>query len=145
MKFVKVDFKLEVNDDFPPIAIESLNGIMMKSGLIKIDNAPFFVESIAVGDIVDCSKTEGQSNYNFESVIHEGGHKSIAIIFIDDSVKEGTYQTLTSFGCFCEYGEFQGFNMLAVDCDESVNFGEIQFYLSECEANGAISFAELCL
>lgn len=146
MKHIKVDFKLEVDqDDFPPIAVETLNGTLLDNGLVRIDNVPFFVEDIAIGDLVQCDKAPNCEHYQFSSVVDEGPNKSISIILIDDSVKEGLYQTLKKFGCYCEYGEFQHFNMFAVNCGETVNFVELQSYLMESELNGKISYAELCI
>lgn len=125
--------------------MESLNGILLGSGLIKIDNVPFFVEEIAIGDEVKCSNSPGKKNYQFEEVIYEGTHKSVSILFINDLYKEQIYQFLKSKGCYCEYGEFGEFNMLAVDISDDVIYEEIEQYLIEKETEGIISYAELCV
>lgn len=146
MTAVKVDFKLvDFEDGFPPVGVESLNGVLLDSGLIKIDNVPFFVEDIAVGDVVKCLNLPGKKNYQFEEVIYEGTHKSISIIFINDLSKENIYQFFKSKGCYCEYGEFGAFIMLAVDINDDVIYEEIEKYLSKQESEGTISYAELCV
>ena len=125
--------------------MESLNGILLDSGLIKIDNVPFFVEEIAIGDVVKCFNLPEKKNYQFEEVIYEGTHKSVSILFINDSSKEHIYQFLKSKGCYCEYGEFGEFNMLAVDINDEVIYEDIEQYLSKLESEGTISYAELCV
>ena len=145
MSVVKIDFKIENDgDDFPPIGVESLNAILLDSGLLQIDNVPFFIEEIAVGDVVKCLKSPEEKNYQFDEVIYEGTHKSVSILFIDDSCKENIYQFLKSKNCYCEYGEFGVFNMLAVDISADVIYEEIEQYLSKQESTGVISYAELC-
>ncbi|NMM42159.1 DUF4265 domain-containing protein [Pseudoalteromonas arctica] len=146
MSTVKIDFELDVDaDGFPPIAVESLNGILLDSGLIQIDNVPFFIEEIAVGDVVKCFKAPQRKNYQFEEVVYEGTHKSVAILFVNNSEKEEIYQFLKSKGCYCEYGEFGEFNMLAVDINDEVIYEDIEKYLAKLESEGAISYAELCV
>jgi hypothetical protein len=146
MSIVKIDFNLDTDEsNYPPIKVETLNGILLADGAIQIDNAPFFVEEIAVGDKVKCSSSQDRVNYQFEEVVEEGDHKAISIIFIDDSCKETIYQYLKSLNCFCEYGEFQDFNMLAIDIDSEVDYLSVKKYLSEKESEGIISYAELCI
>jgi hypothetical protein len=146
MSQVKVDFILDMEDeDFPPISVETLNGCLLKDGLIKIDNTPFFVESVAVGDKAKCTQELGKKNYQFLTVVEESGNKAISIIFIDDSFKESIYQYLKKAGCYCEYGEFKGFNMLAVEISSELNYEQIEAYLLDKEERGVLSYAELCI
>ena len=53
--------------------------------------------------------------------------ESISIIFIDDDSKEEVYQYFKKHDCYCEYGEFDGYNMLAVSVDKDLDH-EIQSY-----------------
>ncbi|MFT4926975.1 MAG: hypothetical protein ACI8WB_003075 [Phenylobacterium sp.] len=81
MSNVKIDFNLDIDENnYPPIKVETLNGILLADGVIKIDNAPFFVEEIAVGDKVKRHISLKRNNYQFEQVLEEGYHKSISII-----------------------------------------------------------------
>lgn len=145
MELVKVDFTLDIEDGYPPVGVETLNGIIQSNGLIKIDNAPFFAEEIAVGDEVRCGKYPDKKNYQFEKVVEVGGNKTVSVIFINDACKEGVYQYFRKIGCYCEYGEFVDFNMLAVDIDEKVDYQKVKEYLSCMESKGFLSYAELCV
>ncbi|MEZ5347361.1 MAG: DUF4265 domain-containing protein [Pyrinomonadaceae bacterium] len=146
MKYVKVRFELEILEDgFPPVGVETLNGQLIDNDLVKLDNTPFFATGVAVGDLLNCSKTKIESIYQFETLVSSSGYKSISIIFVDDSCKESIYQHLKACGCYCEYGEFDGFNMLAVSAGKDLDYNGILSYLNEYEDSGRISYAELCV
>lgn len=50
----KIYFRLKVDEDgYPPYTTESLWGIKLKNGFYQIDNIPFYVYGIALGDIVE--------------------------------------------------------------------------------------------
>ena len=143
---VKVNFNLEVEEDgFPPISVETLNGVLLEEGLIRIDNTPFFVEGVAIGDKIKCCLSPGNNNYQFLDVVEESGNRAISIIFIEDSYKEEVYQYLKNAGCYCEYGEFKDFNMMAVEVDGKINYEDIENYLTVKESQAILSYAELCI
>jgi len=143
---IKVHFKLEPEGDgFPPIGVESLNGYCDRSDLVRLDNTPFFAIGVALGDVVLYEKHPSKNEYWYCGVYSESGNKALSIIFLDEACKEEVYQHLKSSGCYCEYGEFGNFNMLAVGVYASLNYSEIASYLGEKEAGGLISYAELCV
>lgn len=146
MNIVKVIFELDVLEDgYPPVGSESLNGILLDNGFIEINNTPFFVEEIACGDIVRCNKHPESGKLIFDSVIKEGTSKSVSIIFLEQSVKDSIYSKLRKLGCYCEYGEFGSLKMLAVEVDNSCDYQKVSEFLSEEEADGNISYSELCI
>lgn len=143
---IKVRFQLEILEDgFPPIGVETLNALLIDDDTVKLDNTPFFAESVAAGDVLKVSKTNSEHIVQFESVLSHGGNKSIAIIFIDDACKEDIYQYFKTNSCYCEYGEFRDFNMLAVSIGSEMDYGKIASYLDEKERLGELSYAELCI
>ena len=146
MAQIKVNFELEIVEaGFPPISHETLNGILLPNGLVKIDNTPFFVEEIAVGYVVECVTDGINSNHSFLNLVEKSDHEARSIMFIDSSIEEEIYQFLKKAGCYCEYGEFSDFNMLAVDIAGDVNSDCIYAFLDEFEALEKLSYAELCL
>ncbi|MGV9933263.1 DUF4265 domain-containing protein [Streptomyces olivaceoviridis] len=50
--YVKVHFRLETEDDWPPASVESLWAVDQGDGTSRLDNIPWFVRGIACGDIV---------------------------------------------------------------------------------------------
>ena len=95
--------------------------------------------------IAEVSKTSSEHIVQFESVLSQSGNKSIAIIFIDDNCKEDVYQYFKGHGCYCEYGEFRDFNMLAVSIGSELDYSKLASYLDEKEKLGELSYAELCI
>ena len=146
MNQVKVRFELEIlEDDFPPVGVETLNARLVDTSTVELDNTPFFAKSVAVGDLLRCSKTKQDHIVQFEEVLSPSGNRSISIIFIDDDCKEETYQFFKRHECYCEYGEFDGFNMLAVSIGHNIDYNKLAFYLDKKEELGKISYSELCI
>lgn len=146
MKDIKVRFELEIlEDDFPPVGVETLNARFIDNNKVELENTPFFADSVAVGDIISCRKTEHSHIFQYESVVTPSGHKSISIIFIDDDCKEEVYHHFKGYDCYCEYGEFDGYNMLAVSIDKELGYSKVAAYLDEKAESGKISYAELCI
>ncbi|WP_406325717.1 DUF4265 domain-containing protein [Streptomyces sp. NBC_01617] len=50
---MKVHFRLEVEDDWPPASVESLWGIDRGAGTAELANTPFFVRGVVIGDVVE--------------------------------------------------------------------------------------------
>ena len=143
---VKVRFELEVLENgFPPVGVETLHARLVDTNTVELDNTPFFAKGVAVGDLLRCSKTKQDHIVQFEGVLSPSGNKSISIIFIHDDIKEETYQFFKSNDCYCEYGEFGGFNMLAVSINQTIDYSKLAFYLGKIEELGKISYAELCI
>ena len=146
MNECKVRFELEILEDgFPPVGVETLNARLVDTNTFELDNTPFFAKSIAVGDILRCSQTKHDHIVQFEEVLSPSGNKSISIIFIDDDCKEEIYQFFKQNECYCEYGEYGEFNMLAVSINPNFDYSKIAFYLDKKEELGKISYAELCI
>lgn len=148
-EFVKVVFPLEIDEDgFPPIASEALNARRESNGF-ALENTPFFVTGIALGDRVDGTPVQGLSDkFIFSRVIESSTSKAISIIFLDPEVKEIVYQELKRRGCYCEYGEFgkaDELQMLAVSVPDSCDYESVARYLAEHEADGRLSYAELAV
>lgn len=142
----KIHFELEVKEDgFPPISIESLNGMQISDGKFRVENTPFFAEGIAIGDVIQANRRSGLKGFWFDSVIEESKNISISIIFIEENLEERVYQKMKEFGCFCEYGEFGALRMLAVCVYASVDYAQVSNFLDELESQERLSYAELCL
>lgn len=146
MNDVKIGFQLEIEEDgFPPVSVETLNGRLISETTVELDNTPFFAEGVAAGDILRFNKIRDSEILEYEHVVQASGNKSISIILIDEECKENIYQKLKGFGCYCEYGDFTDFAMIAAcvgaDCDYSL----IAEFLDQQEGSGKLSYAELCV
>jgi Domain of unknown function (DUF4265) len=145
MNVVRVHFDLDVDDGFPPISAEIMNGKIISEGIIEIDNTPFFVQGIAAGDRVSCQPFGDDRNFRFVSLLEASGSAAISVIFVRPECADSIYSDIREWGLYCEYGEFPEYNMLAISIDGAEKFRELVDYLQDKEDAGDISYAELCL
>src|SRR4051812_4703616 len=72
---VKIFFPLERDDDgYPPTDVEALWSIPLGDGTFQIDNLPFYVRNLSLGDVVEVSIRNNR--YEFDS-IKRRSHNSI--------------------------------------------------------------------
>ncbi|MGW4447202.1 DUF4265 domain-containing protein [Streptomyces sp. NPDC004682] len=50
--YVKAYFRLEIEDDWPPAAVESLWAVDLGDDTVRLGNVPWFVRGVACGDVV---------------------------------------------------------------------------------------------
>lgn len=142
---VRVNFDLEVELGYPPVSSEIIHGSVISDNLIVIENTPFFVEGIALGDVVLCEDLKDGEIWNFLQLREESGNRAISIIFIDNSCEDIIYKKIKSMGHYCEYGAFPEYTMLAVCVSKDSPITNLTEYLFSLEQDGKISYAELCL
>ena len=145
MSTVKILFGLEPDEDgYPPIGSESLNAIACEDGRYRLDNTPFFVEGVSLGDVVEAVKSVG-SALNFKRVHTQSSNTSLSIILLDADVRESLVRYLEGMDCYCEYGEFPTMEALAVSVPATAPYADVTGHLEELEDRGLISYAELAL
>lgn len=145
MSNVKVHFQLEIEEDgFPPISVETLNGILKTDGFVTLDNTPFFALNVALGDMVLCEQLRNTDGLWFKAVVEQSNNLALSVIYLDD-VEDLVYDFLTSLGCYCEYGEFGQMAMLAVCVFPNIEYNRVKSFLDKHESAGALSYAELCI
>lgn len=145
-KTIDVGFDLEIEKDgWPPISTEILQALPLGDGKVRIDNTPFFVTSIALGDVVKVFRVDGENYSRCEELVEEGGNYALSVILRDHASKDLIVQLLSEERCYYEYGEFGKTKMCAISITGLDIFEKVQARLNELEANDIISYAELCL
>lgn len=146
-EFRKVFFQLKTDeDDYPPVNTESLNAKRLNADRFQIDNTPFFVEGIALGDIITVDEIpESNEKYWFKKVLKQSENNSLSIIFLDNSCIDKVKSELNNFGCYCEYGKIGSLEMLAVSVKKGKDYNLAFDYLESLEKLEIISFSELAL
>ena len=141
---VKVYFPLiGEGQGFPPISVETLNVVTIEpEGCFKLDNTPFFAESVALGDLVKCKPSSSADHWIFEKVVPPSGASAISIIFIENDCKETVKSFLNENNYFYEYGEFPDFDMLAVSVDDSQVVNSVISFLDDNEQSGVYLVAQ---
>ncbi|MEZ4317125.1 MAG: DUF4265 domain-containing protein [Myxococcota bacterium] len=145
----KIVFPLDVDEDgFPPIGSESLNARREGTRFI-LDNTPFFVPGVALGDVVEAVPApSGSGKYDFVRVVTPSTNKALSIIFLEFGIKDAVCDELRARGCFCEWGTFgRGGTllMLAVSVPDSCSYPSIADFLDRYERDDRLSYAELAV
>lgn len=113
----------------------------MGEGLFQIDNIPFFVTGIALGDIVSAIHEGGE--FRFQKVVHPSGHSTLRLIIYDKSEVPTVRRLLKERGCTSEGSHIPG--LISVDVPPSVSLDELRAMLDEGEAQERWGYEEACL
>lgn len=137
---VRVRFKLSRNEDGSrPAASETLWAISTGvAGHFRIDNIPFFVVGVSVGDVVLAES--GERTLEFVSVVEKSGHRSVGLSYRSDEVRSAVRTRLTELGCRVERGDSP--KVLAVDVPPPVSLDDVTAYLAGMEELGDLSYYE---
>lgn len=113
------------------------------NSLYSVDNIPFVVKRVALGDIITIEFDEEEGEYYFESFVEVSGNATIRLYFDDETMIEGVRMELRKFGCESEV--FLKRKIIAVDIPKTVNYKPIKDYLDNGEANKLWEYEEACL
>jgi hypothetical protein len=120
-EYVRVLFRLERGrDGYPPVDVEGLWAKPVGEGRYEIDNIPFFVREIAVGDIIEADHFK--SEFWFRSVVSRSGHSTIRVIIYQAhlaEMRQTIEQQLSALGCDWEGGHIA--SLIAVDVPPAAN------------------------
>lgn len=98
MTRIKVLFNLESDETgYPPCNVESLWCILVEDKLCQVDNVPFFVCGIALGDIIRIDQ-----GGNFLSIDRPSGNLTIRIYTENMALRDSLKKELTNRGCVWE-------------------------------------------
>ncbi|WP_061281310.1 DUF4265 domain-containing protein [Leptospira interrogans] len=120
---------------------ESIWVIANEEGYI-IDNIPFYVKEIAIGDLVSATQ-DSNGHLWFSQLLKPSGHSTIQIWFSDISTLSEIRSKLSQLGCSSEISEIP--QLIAVDIPPNVDYSIVQVFLEEGEKNGLFEYQEACL
>ena len=76
----QVIFELEVEEGWPPVASERVWAYDVGDNRYVIDNVPWFVPDLAVGDLVRAVSPDSQSHPIFQRLLERSDHVTIRLI-----------------------------------------------------------------
>jgi hypothetical protein len=138
----RMEFRLEIEENWPPVSTETLWVESVGAGSYKIDNAPFFVKNIAVGDIVDGERTNGEL-LSFERKTASGGHSTIWVIALEDEIRQPLRDSIYSMNCSFESGPWP--SLISIDVPDARYLDALHHYLDDLTSQGLISFVDGCI
>lgn len=138
----KVRFPLEQDEDgYPPASDELLWAQLVSDGVYRVDNIPFFVRGISLGDEVCVETIDGELIYR--SVHREGGHRTIRLLVGDELQVPRIRDELRALGCPSELSHIP--ILVAVDVPPAVQASVIRGYLDRSMHAGVFEYEEGCV
>lgn len=145
---MKIWFPLERDDeDWPPVATESLWARAVADDEFEIDNIPWFVRGRALGDRVRAERDD-DGVLTFQAKVAWSGHYTIRVIPLGDAPSHEALQdvvdTLLPLGAECD-SALPAFRLLAVDIPPTARVRDIKRLLVQREVDGRWGFDEGCV
>lgn len=140
-----VIFPLEVDEEgWPPVASERLWAFDLGQGLYRIDNAPWFVRDLAVGDVVQAEAPGPDQHPVFTRLHSRSDHLTIRIICFRRGPLAGQLQPVvdrfTPLGVRAEGA--QQYGMVALDIGPDVDLRAVRTELRAGAADGSWEWEE---
>ena len=140
-----VVFPLEVDaNGWPPVASERLWAFDLGRGRYRIDNVPWFVRDLAVGDIVIATAPDPEAHLVFQRLESRSDHLTIRLICFRRGPLEGrlepVVEAFTPLGVWAEGAEQYG--MVALDVPPTAPLKALHERLLAGEVNGSWAWEE---
>lgn len=102
--FVKVFFELDQDEDgYPPCAVESVWAEKVGEDRFKIDNIPFYIRDLSIGDVVYAPKTSDGYPL-FQKLLKRSENSTVRVLLLDESYRWLLLETINKYGCEYEVG-----------------------------------------
>jgi hypothetical protein len=139
-----VVFELAVEDGWPPVGSERVWAHHLGGDRYRIDNPPWFVHDLAVGDVVRAQAPDSDSQPVFAEVLERSGHVTIRLICFRRGPLAGDLaQALEPFTALGVYGEgAQQYGMLALDIEPTAPLPAIVSRLRQGVEDGSWEYEE---
>ncbi|WP_327436473.1 DUF4265 domain-containing protein (plasmid) [Streptomyces sp. NBC_01201] len=128
---VRVEFQLEQDDGWPPVASERLWAVSVDTDLVRIDNVPWFVSDLALNDLVE-TRTDSRGQLVSAGKISWSGNCTVRIIpYAADRFPGGTQGIIdrfTALGVQAEANE--QFGLIALNVPSSANISGVKGLLA---------------
>ncbi|MFL6109609.1 MAG: DUF4265 domain-containing protein [Marmoricola sp.] len=111
-------FQLETDEDgWPPVGSERVWAFHLGGDRYRIDNVPWFVRDVAVGDVVRAQAPDADSHPVFIEMVEQSDHVTIRLVcFRSGPLEADLARALEPFTALGVYGEGASqYGMLALD------------------------------
>jgi hypothetical protein len=108
----------------------------------EIDNIPFYVKGLALGDVVS-ARAEADGTLWFSELVRSSGHSTIQLWFSDEHDVQPIRDELKRMGCASEVSDLP--RLVAVDVAPGVSYVQVKGFLDQSEHAGTFEYQEACL
>jgi hypothetical protein len=129
----KLQFALEMHEDWPPVSSESVWCEVVESGY-RLKNAPFFIHGLAVNDVFQ-AKPDSVNGHIFDfEVVEPSAHSLVWILNNTQTDIEPVLSQLRAIVCSTE--GLESVSIYAVDVPPDVRDAELNALLDGAENAG---------
>lgn len=137
-------FELDAEDGWPPVSGERLWATSRGGDRYTIENVPWFVRDLAVGDLVLAVAPDSESHPVFQALLEPSDHVTVRVIVLDEGPLAGDVALaaaeLERDGVWAEVAD--QFKMLALDIAPEAPLAELASVLISGEADGRWVYEE---
>jgi hypothetical protein len=134
----KIFFRLDVEDDWPPIAVESMWAERLGDGLFRLDNVPLFAEDANADDIIR-AEIGDQGVLEFQERVESDGQTTVRVIAASEVV-EAVLEFLLKNGAEYETSPYEDIGYFSVSVPPDADWAKVEAYLSNLEDSGVLSW-----
>ncbi len=142
-EYVKIHFPVPPDDESieQEFQIESLWAKVIADGRYEINNIPFYIKNLAVGDIISASYDEEDQVFYPDEFLQASGNSVVRLLVYNSEEIEKIGAELKSLACDWE-GLMQK-NLIAVHIPTSVDYEKAKEYFDE--NTDRFDYEEACL
>ena len=137
---VKIRFTLEKDEDgYPPFTSERLWARKLGEDLYEIDNIPFFVRDLSLGDRVSAEAAEA-GVFVFRGMGERSSNSTIRVFVIREEVRTALFGEIEKSGAEYELGAVP--DMVAINIPVNSDVAGLLRYLDEASREKALDYEE---
>jgi hypothetical protein len=139
MSSVRVHFKLDQEDGYPPVVVESLWTEAIGDGsTYLIDSIPFYVKIATLGDKISVTDEDGR--LWFKSVLEISRNSLIRAVMFVEAERGRVVEHLREMGCSIEMLESR--NLVAINVPADVRLLDVQQFLALLAERDVLDYEE---
>ena len=108
-----------------------------------VDNIPFVVDRISLGDVIRVELDEEEDRYYFEDFVAVSGNSTVQMHVHDEKIISKTRDDLSILGCETE--AFLDRKIVAINVPKEISYHPVKVYLDKGEAANNWTYKESCL
>ena len=109
----------------------------------EVDNIPFIVNRVALGDIITVEFDDEEKQYYFDSFVKTSGNSTIRLHLENESLTDEVCNILSQFGCISEV--LMSRKIVAANVPKEISYKSIKNFLEAGEKEGKWEYEEPCL
>lgn len=137
----RVKIRFSFTDASGNTEIETMWAVTREDGY-ELDNIPFYVKELALGDVVSVSTTPEGTLWH-SGLVRASGHSTVRLWFASEIDVIRVRGELKTLGCPSELSDLP--RLVAVDVPPSIAYADVKAYLDQGEAGGTFEYQEACL